>query len=151
MDALVGDYLEFLWGEGEGRAKASNFLAALQDFDPKLRGLVSWRLMKAWTTNEVTNRAPPLTEAVLKAMAGWSFFNEHPTFGLSLLLAFYGLLRTGELLSLQSWQIHMTSPNKPAVVSLGLTKSGKGVGRKLPPNTHTSSPNPMFGDNFLIF
>ena len=151
MDALVGDYLEFLWGEGEGRAKASNCLAALQDFDPKLRGLVSWRLMKAWTTNEVTNRAPPLTEAVLKAMAGWSFFNEHPTFGLSLLLAFYGLLRTGELLSLQSWQIHMTSPNKPAVVSLGLTKSGKGVGRKLPPNTHTSSPNPMFGDNFLNF
>ena len=38
MDPLVGDYLEYLWAEGEGRATASNFLAALQDFDPKLKG-----------------------------------------------------------------------------------------------------------------
>jgi hypothetical protein len=26
-----------LWSAGEGRAVASNFLAALQDFDPKLK------------------------------------------------------------------------------------------------------------------
>ena len=34
---LVSDYLEHLWSAGEGRAVASNFLAALQDFDPKLK------------------------------------------------------------------------------------------------------------------
>lgn len=34
---LVSDYLEHLWSAGEGRAVASNFLAALQDFDPKLQ------------------------------------------------------------------------------------------------------------------
>ena len=130
MDQLVSDYIEFLWAEGEGRATASNFLAALQDKDPKLKGLLplSWRLMKTWTTNEVPNRAPPLTETILKAMAGWSFFNEKFKFGLSLLVAFYGLLRTGELLALQAWQFHMTSPSEPAVVSLGLTKSGKRQG-----------------------
>jgi hypothetical protein len=38
LDGMVGDYLEYLWSEGEGRATASNFLAALQDFDPKLKG-----------------------------------------------------------------------------------------------------------------
>jgi hypothetical protein len=130
MDALVGDYLEHLWADGEGRAAASNFLAALQDFDPKLRGQLpmSWRLMRTWATNEVPNRAPPLTEAVLKAMVGWAFFHEHHKFGLSLLVAFYGLLRTGELLGLQAWQVHMTSSSQPAVLSLGLTKSGKRQG-----------------------
>ena len=43
-------------------------------------------------------------------------------------MAFHGLLRTGELLALQGHQIHMISPSKPAVVSLGLTKSGKRQG-----------------------
>ena len=50
MDGLVSDYLEHLWAQGEGRATAtrSTFLAALQDFDPKLKGNLpgSWRLMK---------------------------------------------------------------------------------------------------------
>ena len=78
--------------------------------------------------HEVPVRAPPLTEEILRAMVGWSVLQECPDFGLSLLVAFYGLLRTGELLSLQSWHIHMTAPNSPAVVNLGLTKSGKRQG-----------------------
>ena len=122
--------LSFLWGEGEGRATPSNFLAALQDYDPKLKHLppLSWRLMKAWSTNEVPVRAPPLTEPVLRAMIGWSFFYEHYTCGFSLLVAFYGLLPTGELLALQAWQVHMTSGSQPAVINLGLTKAGKRQG-----------------------
>ena len=75
MDPLVSDYLEFLWSEGEGRACASSFLASLQDFDPKLKGMLSgsWRLMKAWTVHELPSRAPPLTESVLKAMVGLGY------------------------------------------------------------------------------
>ena len=84
--------------------------------------------MKTWTMHEVPNRAPPMTEAVLRAMVGWSFFHKHFAFGVSLLVCFYGLLRTGELLGLQSHQINMTSPSQPAVLSLGLTKSGKRQG-----------------------
>ena len=130
MDSLVSDYVEHLWTEGEGRATASNFLAALQDRDPKFKGQLplAWRLMRTWNTNEVPNRAPPMTEAVLRAMVGWSFFHEEFKFGLSLLVGFYGLLRTGELLSLQAWQFHLTSSTEPAVISLGLTKSGKRQG-----------------------
>ena len=130
MDHLVSDYLEYLWSDGEGRAVASNFMAALQDFDPKLKGCLpgSWRLLKTWTTHEVPNRAPPLTESLLNAMVGWSFFHDKLTFGLSLLLGFHGLLRTGELLALQAHNFHITSPVEPAVISLGLTKSGKRQG-----------------------
>ena len=130
LDAMVSDYLEFLWSEGEGRAKASTFLASLQDYDPKLKGMLpgSWRLMKAWTIHEVPVRAPPLTESVLKAMIGWAIFNDHDSFALSLFVGFHGLLRTGELLALQAWQIHMTDGATPAVINLGLTKAGKRQG-----------------------
>ena len=130
LDPIVSDYLEFLWSEGEGRAKASTFLASLQDYDPKLKGMLpgSWRLMKAWTIHEVPVRAPPLTESVLKAMVGWAIFNDQSSFALSLLVGFHGLLRTGELLSLQAWQIHMVNGTSPAVINLGLTKSGQRQG-----------------------
>ena len=130
MDSLVSDYLEHLWSEGEGRACASHFLAALQDFDPQLRGKLpgSWRLMRTWTSNEIPVRAPPLTEGVLRAMVGWAIFHKHFSFGLSLLVGFHSLLRTGELLNLQAWQIHMLSAVDPAVINLGLTKSGKRQG-----------------------
>ena len=130
MDGLVSDYLEYLWVQGEGRATASTFMAALQDFSSKLRHNLpaSWRLMKTWSIHEIPSRAPPLTEPVLRAMVGWSILQNYETFGLSLLVGFYGLMRTGELLSLQAWQIHMSSPTQPAVINLGLTKSGKRQG-----------------------
>ena len=130
MDNMVSDYLEYLWAQGEGRATANTFMAALQDHDPKLKHQLpgSWRLMKTWSTHEVPARAPPMTEAVLRAMAGWAVTKGHETFALSLLVGFYSLLRTGELLALQAWQIHMSSPNQPAVLNLGLTKSGKRQG-----------------------
>ena len=130
MDDLVADYLEHLWSQGEGRATASTFMAALQDHQPKLKHQLpgSWRLMRTWTTHELPSRAPPMTEQVLRAMVGWAVTHEHETFALSLLIGFYGLLRTGELLSLQAWQIHMTSQFHPAVINLGLTKAGKRQG-----------------------
>ena len=130
MDVLVSNYLEYLWSQGEGRACASTFMAALQDHQPKLRHNLpaSWRLMKTWSLHEIPVRAPPMTEAVLRAMIGWAVTQGHDTFALSLLIGFYGLMRTGELLALQSWQIHMNSPNHPAVINLGLTKSGKRQG-----------------------
>ena len=64
LDDILCDYLEFLWSSGLGRALASDTLAALQDTEPGLRGSIpgAWRLLKAWHTNEIPNRAPPLPE-----------------------------------------------------------------------------------------
>ena len=130
LDSLLAEYVDWLWMTGEGRALASDTVAGLQDLDPKLKGHLSltWRLLKAWHVNEIPNRAPPLPEVALHAMVGWAIFHRHQQFALSLLLSFYGPLRTGELLALKSSSIMITSPVKPAVISLGLTKGGKRAG-----------------------
>jgi hypothetical protein len=130
LDLVVSDYLEFLWAKGKGRTEGSNILAGLQDAQPHLKGNLkqSWRLMKAWVTHEVPNRAPPLSLDCLYVMVGYSLFKEWTTFALSLLLGFHGLLRTGELLSVRAKHISVATPKGPAVVSLGLTKSGKRQG-----------------------
>jgi hypothetical protein len=130
MDDLISDYLEHLWSEGEGRALASDTVAALQDAEPHLKGHLqgSWRLLKVWSQQEIPNRAPPLPEVVLHAMVGQAIMRQDPQFALSLLLSFYGMLRTGELLSLLSRQVEVSSDDGPAVISLGMTKGGQRQG-----------------------
>ena len=141
MDNLVSDYL---WASGEGKSVANNALAALQDHDPNLKKKLpgSWRLMKAWNTAEIPNRAPPLTLNLLNALCGWSVLQECPEFGLSLRVAFFGLLRTGELLNVRARDVYLTSPKGPAVISLGLTKSGARQGAAESVTIHESSVLP---------
>lgn len=126
LDSLASEYLEHLWSTGEGRALASDTLAALQNLEPHLKGHLpeAWRLLKVWSQNELPNRAPPLPEAVVHAMVGRALLKHEADFALSLLLGFYGMMRTGELLSLLPRQVQAMSDSGPAVVSLGLTKSG---------------------------
>ena len=130
LDPLVCDFLEHLWSQGSGRALASDTVAGLQDQDAKLRGQLpgAWRLLKTWSLNEIPSRAPPLPEHVLHAMVGWSFFNEHFSFGVSLLLGYYAMLRTGELLGLKSSHLLGDHRHTQVIVSLGLTKGGKRAG-----------------------
>lgn len=130
LDVLVQRYIEHLWSEGHGRAQASDTVAALQDAQPQVKGHLrgTWRLLKAWSMNEVPNRAPPLPEEALHMMVGYSFFKEQYKFGMSLLVGFYGTLRTGEILSLCSSDVSVHTLAGPAVISLALTKAGKRQG-----------------------
>lgn len=130
LDPVLGDYLEHLWCTGCGRALASDTLAAVQDKQPQVKGHLqqSWRLLRTWHANEIPNRAPPIPEAALHAMVGYSIFHGRFTFGLSLLVGFYGMLRTGELLGVKLSHISQTSSKGVAVIALGLTKAGRRQG-----------------------
>lgn len=130
LDPLISEYIEHLWASGEGRALASDTIAGLQDKDPSIKGHLasSWRLLKAWNAHEIPCRAPPLTEQALHTLVGHALFNGRNSFALSLMVAFHGLLRTGELLGLRNQDITQSSPTSVAVVSLGLTKGGKRMG-----------------------
>eukprot|EP00438_Fugacium_kawagutii_P010636 Skav234434 [mRNA] locus=scaffold3409:49312:57556:+ [translate_table: standard] len=124
LDGLLCDYLEFLWSSGEGRGLASDTVAGLQDHDPRLRGSLvgSWRLLKAWSMHEIPSRAPPFPESVLLSMVGWAIFKEQHGFALSFLLAFYGLLRTGELYDIVASSVAMSSAKSIALVHLDSPK-----------------------------
>ena len=130
LDSLVCEFLEYLWAQGFGRARASDTIAGLQNQDPKLRGHLpgAWRLLKAWSLHEIPSRAPPLPEHVLHAMVGWAFFHQHFSFGVSLLLGYYSMLRTGELLGLKATHLLCDPKQSNVVISLGLTKGGKRQG-----------------------
>ena len=130
LDPLVCDYVEHLWSTGMGRAQANDTVAALQDTQPGLRGNLpgAWRLLKTWSVNEIPNRAPPLPEKVVWCMAGWAFFNKHYSFGVSLLIGFYTMLRSGELLALRSSHLLCAPQEHQVLISLGLTKGGKRQG-----------------------
>lgn len=58
------DHVEHLWSEGFGRALAADTVAGIQDAQPNVRKQLpaTWRLLKAWSVNEVPSRAPPLPE-----------------------------------------------------------------------------------------
>ena len=130
LDPLVMEYIEHLWRTGEGRGLAADTLASLQDFDAKIRGQLpgAWRLVKTWVTHELPNRAPPMPETILHSMVGWSLYHQHFSFATSLLLCFYGTLRTGELLDVTRSRIDLSESLRVAVVSLGMTKAGKRAG-----------------------
>lgn len=127
LDNMLSDYIEHLWSTGSGRALASDTLAAVQDKQPQVKGALqgSWRLLKTWNQNEIPNRAPPLPEPALHAMVGYSFDNHQPLFGLSLLIGYYGMLRTGELLAIKASHFTQQKDSGPAVLNLGFTKGGK--------------------------
>ena len=130
LDPLVCDYLEHLWSSGAGRGLASDTVASLQDFMPKLRHHLpgAWRLLKTWSINEIPNRAPPFPEHVVHGLCGWAAFHGHFAFAISLLIGFYGMMRTGEILALHRKDFYSESSSKKVLISLGLTKGGKRTG-----------------------
>ena len=130
LDPLVCDYIEHMWSSGMGRGQANDTVAAIQDQQPGVRGHLqgSWRLLKTWSINEIPNRAPPLPESAVLAMAGWAFFKGHYSFGISLIIGFYTMLRSGELLALKASHVLCSSKERQALISLGFTKGGKRQG-----------------------
>ena len=130
LDPILGDYIEHLWCTGCGRALASDTVAAVQDKQPQTRNRLPtvWRLLKAWSMHELPNRAPPLPEPVLQAMTGLCFFRNDYYMGISLLLGFYGMLRTGEILNVKVSDVTISRERGPAVIALGYTKGGRRAG-----------------------
>ena len=59
-------------------------------------------------------------------MAGYFLFHQNQ--GLSLLLGFYSMLRTGEVLGIRNKDVTVDPQGRSAVISLGLTKGGERLG-----------------------
>ena len=130
LDDILCEYLEHLWATGEGRGLASDTLASIQDTIPGIRGNIpgAWRLLKTWHVREIPNRAPPFPEKVVKSLVGYFIFHKNPSMALSVLVGFYGMLRTGEVLGIRCKDVTVDDRNHTAIVALGFTKGGKRTG-----------------------
>ena len=73
-------------------------------------------------------RAAPLPEELLQSLCGFFEVNQDPNTSLALQVGYYGLLRTGELLSLQAKNISVSEAADFAVLDLGLTKTSQRAG-----------------------
>ena len=56
---------------------------------------------------------------------GWAIFHGWVSFGVSLLIGFYSMLRTGEILGILSSHIECAPGALQALIDLGLTNGGK--------------------------
>lgn len=126
LDSQVQCYLDSLWNDGESLSLAGDTLSALQHFQPSAKRHLngSWRLLKTWQLHELPSRAPPFTWGTLLVLLG-HFHEMSPVAALGIHLAFRALLRTGELLALESKDIVISHDLTTAVLHLGLTKTGQ--------------------------
>ena len=130
LDEIFSDFIEFLWECRDSLSLVTDALSGLQDLRPHLRGHLnlSWRLVKTWQRLEIPHRVPPLPEDLLHAMCGYFLNLGDAQMSLALETAFYGVLRTGELLQMCAQHISVSSRLDCAVLSLGFTKTSQRTG-----------------------
>ena len=109
LEAQLCAYIEHLWQEGEGRARAGDTLSGAQFFLNRRRAWgASWRLFSTWGRLEVPNRAPPFTAEMLMAFAGVALHMQRLDYVVLLSLGFHAMLRTEEVLSVRTFQFTLS-------------------------------------------
>ena len=124
LEEALSNWIEMQYEEGEGITKISDCLSGFHHFLPWCRGKLSkpWRLFKIWRKSERPKQAPPLPEGVLLGLLGRLLECGDLQFAVCLTVAFYGMLRTGELLQL-TWNQVLVGAHD-VVLQLGFTKTG---------------------------
>lgn len=130
LDLDIAEYIEFAFEEGETIGHIGDFLSGLQMFVPVLRRRLNqaWHMFKIWKKVERSFQATPVPPTLLQAMMGYSLEKGLLTFLLLLTLGYFGLLRTGELMSLHCHHVQVTSDH--ALVFLADTKTGNRENRQ---------------------
>ena len=124
LDDLVADWIQQEFEDGTPLYLVGDALSGIHHYEPftKKKLPKSWRLYSIWRKYEVPCRAPPLTQGITLAMAGWCLQHGELTMGALILLGFHALLRTGELLSVRPCDFLFD--NSTGLVSLPRSKSG---------------------------
>eukprot|EP00438_Fugacium_kawagutii_P007120 Skav222893 [mRNA] locus=scaffold1102:245989:248623:- [translate_table: standard] len=123
-DEIIGTWIEESYQEGEAITTISDTLSGLHHFAPHLKGHLgaSWRLFRLWRRIEKPTQAPPLPLSFASALVARAIETDHLDLAVMVALGFWGMLRTGELLSLFPFQVLLGGDN--AIIQLGATKSG---------------------------
>ncbi len=124
IDDVVADWVQKCWEDGESLHIGNDGLCGLHHYHPWTKAMVStaWKLFKVRRRVEAPNRAPPLTAQIVHAMAMYALDHNNWVFAGLLLLGFFALLRTGELLHV--WPTDLLITDSVGIISLKQTKTG---------------------------
>eukprot|EP00438_Fugacium_kawagutii_P000234 Skav212279 [mRNA] locus=scaffold732:326080:334230:- [translate_table: standard] len=124
LDDEIAEWIQRQFQSGFPLHLVADALSGLHHFEPWTRRRLpkSWRLYGVWRRYEVPFRAPPLTQDITLAMAGWCLLRGELTMCALLLLGFHALLRTGELLQVRA--VDFLLSKQAGLVSLPSSKSG---------------------------
>ena len=126
LDGQLCRHVERLWSEGERRPLAEDLLSGLKHFCPALKGKFpeAWQLVGVWQFNEPPCRATPFEAEDVMALAAVAFDLDELEVGVALLVAFQGLLRTGEVGSMLLGDCVLNAAGTVVTIDLGYTKGG---------------------------
>ena len=139
----IAEYVVHVYMEGWSRTQAAEMLLSIMDRHGHLRQSLgaAWRLLKSWQVSEPAELHPPCPIVLLKAMVvsslAWGWFEVATT----LLVAFFGLLRPNEYLSLSYDMLSLPEDHSAGMaifVALNQHKSS----RRGPRRTHVRIDEP---------
>eukprot|EP00438_Fugacium_kawagutii_P018898 Skav217492 [mRNA] locus=scaffold3428:80172:81173:- [translate_table: standard] len=124
MDEAIANWIQFQFENGCPLHLVGDALSGFHHFEPWSRRKLpkSWRLYSIWRRYEVPCRAPPITQDIVLAMAGWCLMQGELTMSALLLVGFHALLRTGELLQIRAVDFLLDTAH--GLVTLPSSKSG---------------------------
>ena len=97
-------------------------LSALLKIHPRLRLKTAWKVLDAWTSTVPVRQAPAAPPQLLHAMIVMAVVLGRPQLSVAMLLAYCGLLRVREVLSLRVRDVFLDGTT--LVICLGRTKRG---------------------------
>ena len=124
LDEAVSSWIQDEFEDGTPIHLIADALSGLHHMEPYTKKKLprSWRLYGIWRKYELPARAPPLTQELVLAMAGYCITSGKLVMGALILLGFHALLRTGEILQLRPCDFAFTKDQ--GLVSIPSSKSG---------------------------
>lgn len=125
LDMVTANWIQKCWEQGDPLHMISDALCGLHHYEPwtKRQLPLSWKMFSTWRKLESPDRAPPLTKPIIYAWAYYAVDHCDFIFAGLLLLGFFALLRTGEILKVTAADILLDASK--GIVSLRDTKSGE--------------------------
>ena len=122
QDMFLSEWILDGYENGSSKNEFSWALSALQKVNPRLRIKIAWKVLDAWGSFVPTKQAPAAPPELLQSMIVLALVVGRPELSLAMLLAYAGLLRVREALTLR-WCDLVVSSNA-VVLCLGRTKTG---------------------------
>ena len=138
LDGAVGEFLEFMWSEGDNCSRARYLVAGIQHFLPNARRHLelSWTLVRTWARMEPPHRAVPFSCDLVLALSAMAMERGWRDVAVLLLVAFEAMLRTGEAFQVAARDVLFTP--RGAILRLPRTKMGTRQAREDMVQVHSS-------------